>query len=103
MRFILVFHQTVGLTVSSSRSSILGTTNYMAPELFERAQAHVDFKADVWSFGCLLVELFGVRHAIPYSSFNAAAIPFQITQGNPPPEASFLNILSISHFDMMTC
>jgi hypothetical protein len=75
---------TSGLAVSTRGA--VGTVNYMAPESFTEAQARVTVKVDVWSFGVLLVELFGRGNVIPYSGFHANAVPFQISQGNVPPE-----------------
>jgi hypothetical protein len=40
----------------------------------------------VVQFGCLLVQLFGAEHRMPYSGFHINAVPFQITSGNMPPE-----------------
>ncbi|KAG8644300.1 hypothetical protein MANES_11G116400v8 [Manihot esculenta] len=39
-----------------------GTIGYMAPELFYRNIGHVSYKADVYSFGMLLLEMAGKRN-----------------------------------------
>ena len=35
----------------------IGTTRFMAPELFDRKVASLGPEVDVWSYGCMLIEL----------------------------------------------
>lgn len=76
--------QTKGLTKAAGGDR--GTIYAMAPEQLDSEQQHVTFKADVWSFGCLLIELFHPQHTQPYSKFKTQAIAFQICSGKQPPE-----------------
>ena len=45
--------------LSSSRSSqTFGTANYLAPEAYELRRSN---KIDIWSFGCIVYELFNLE------------------------------------------
>jgi serine/threonine protein kinase len=76
--------QTSGLMVTTR--SVAGTSNYMAPEQFTQAQNKLSYKVDVWAFGCLLIELFHPQHKVPYGEFHTNAVPYQVAEGNMPPE-----------------
>jgi serine/threonine protein kinase len=43
----------------STKPSFLGTILYMSPELVKEEK--FDFKADIWSFGCVLYEMITLR------------------------------------------
>jgi len=70
----------------------IGTTRFMAPELFDRTNS-VGTEVDVWAFGCVLVELFSGKrpwHYIPSSKSNCICYevfnkkPLPIPQTVPP-------------------
>jgi serine/threonine protein kinase len=42
-----------------------GSPRYMSPECYDRNLGVISLKADVWSSGCILIELFG--DTLPYS------------------------------------
>ncbi len=48
-------------TPLTSRGTILGTFQYMAPEMVEGEEA--DGRADIWAFGCILYEMLTGRRA----------------------------------------
>jgi len=59
---------------------VLGTLEYMAPELFDRrVKDPPDAKADVWSFGVLACETLVGRK--PFRAEQSAMLQFQILQG----------------------
>ncbi|XP_039173589.1 rust resistance kinase Lr10-like [Eucalyptus grandis] len=57
-KLYLASHSVVSLTVAK------GTLGYMAPELFYKYLGGVSYKADVYSFGMLLMEMAGRRRNI---------------------------------------
>ncbi|KXZ55200.1 hypothetical protein GPECTOR_3g344 [Gonium pectorale] len=64
----------------SAPQSVLGTPEFMAPELYEEKY---DEKVDVYAFGMCLLELATMEY--PYSECkNAAQIYKKVTQGIPP-------------------
>jgi len=65
---------------TNGASSVLGTPEFMAPELYEE---DYDERVDIYSFGMCLLEL--TTMAYPYSECeNAAQIYKKVTQGLPP-------------------
>eukprot|EP00919_Chromeraceae_sp_WS-2016_P081002 GHVR01191438.1.p1 GENE.GHVR01191438.1~~GHVR01191438.1.p1 ORF type:complete len:137 (+),score=28.85 GHVR01191438.1:269-679(+) len=68
----------------------------MSPELWDKGETRVDASTDVWSLGCVLVELFGFHP--PYSECTTAAeIKHKVMNGeiptiheNTPPEVGRL-------------
>jgi len=65
---------------SLHRQSILGTPEYMAPELYDE---HYDEKVDIYAFGMCVLEM--VVKEVPYSECGTAAQIFRkVTRGEPP-------------------
>lgn len=60
---------------------ILGTPEYMAPE--QVAGKKADERADIYSFGIILYELFTGK--VPFTGETAIAIGFQQMREDPPP------------------
>lgn len=60
---------------------ILGTPEYMAPEQVSGKKA--DERADIYSFGIILYEIFTGR--VPFTGDTAIAIGFQQLREDPPP------------------
>ncbi|MBI3693864.1 MAG: serine/threonine protein kinase, partial [Acidobacteria bacterium] len=64
----------VGLSQSPTVSAgteagvVMGTAGYMSPE--QARGAHVDKRADIWAFGCVLFEVLAGRRAFPGESFS---------------------------------
>ncbi|XP_039173657.1 rust resistance kinase Lr10 [Eucalyptus grandis] len=65
-------HSIVSLTAAR------GTLGYMAPELFYRNIGDVSFKADVYSFGMLLMEMAGRRKNISANVEHSSQIYFPL-------------------------
>ncbi|KAG8367236.1 hypothetical protein BUALT_Bualt16G0051600 [Buddleja alternifolia] len=57
-KFYSTEHNTVTLTAAR------GTIGYVAPELINRSIGSVSYKADVYSFGMLLIEMVGLKRDI---------------------------------------
>jgi serine/threonine-protein kinase len=57
-------------TVSAGTEAgvVMGTAGYMSPE--QARGAHVDKRADIWAFGCVLFECLAGRRAFPGESFS---------------------------------
>jgi len=49
--------------------TVIGTPYYMSPELF-RNQPY-SYKSDIWSLGCVLYEMVGLRHAFEARDMNS--------------------------------
>jgi serine/threonine-protein kinase len=71
-----------GLTASGL---ILGTPEYMAPE--QVSGKKVDERADIYSFGIILYELFTGR--VPFTGDSAIAVGFMQLKEDPPPPTHF--------------
>ncbi|GJJ68561.1 mitogen-activated protein kinase kinase kinase [Entomortierella parvispora] len=66
--------------VKSSRPSLQGSTFWMAPEVVK--QIETTYKADIWSLGCLIVEMFTGTH--PFPQFSQMQALFQIGSNCTP-------------------
>ncbi|KAJ4839330.1 hypothetical protein Tsubulata_029965 [Turnera subulata] len=60
----------------ASLTAARGTIGYMAPELFYKNIGRVSYKADVYSFGMLLLEIAGKRKSLNPSAANTSQIYF---------------------------
>ncbi|KAI5290939.1 ATP binding [Ascosphaera aggregata] len=65
------------------RTSLQGSVYWMAPEVV-RQTAHTT-KADIWSLGCLVVEMFIGAHPFPDHSQLQAIFAIGSSQARPPP------------------
>ncbi|KAJ4826072.1 hypothetical protein Tsubulata_041704 [Turnera subulata] len=62
----------------ASLTAARGTIGYMAPELFYKNIGRVSYKADVYSFGMLLLEIAGKRKSLNPSAANTSQIYFPL-------------------------
>lgn len=69
------------LTSSSHRPSLQGSVFWMAPEVVK--QTSYTLKADIWSLGCLIVEMFTGTH--PYPDCSQLQAIFKIGTGGSAP------------------
>ncbi|KAI3649085.1 hypothetical protein MP228_006939 [Amoeboaphelidium protococcarum] len=68
--------------VGGNRTSALqGSVFWLSPEVVKHF--HYSKKSDVWSFGCLVIEMFTGTH--PWPNMNQMAAMFRIGQKNQPP------------------
>ena len=67
----------------TSRGTILGTFQYMAPEQIEGADA--DARTDIWAFGCVLYEMVTGRRA--FEGKSQASLIASILEKQPTPMA----------------
>lgn len=77
------------LKPSSKRASLQGSVYWMAPEVVK--QTVYTNKADIWSVGCLIIEMFTGKH--PFPDFSQMQAIFKIgmqTRPEIPPTASDL-------------
>ncbi|CAG8599465.1 284_t:CDS:10, partial [Ambispora leptoticha] len=65
---------------SAHRPSLQGSVFWMAPEVVK--QVHYSTKADIWSLGCLIVEMFTGDH--PFPGFNQMQAMFKIGSSCSP-------------------
>lgn len=70
-----------GLLMAGKRSRLQGTVFWMAPEVV-RQTSHTT-KADIWSLGCLVVEMYSGIH--PWASLDQMQALFQLGMGKAPP------------------
>ena len=81
-----------GLTLTKIKSAGItrhkgeGTVNYMSPETFIVNGPLISEMTDVWSYGCVLIELFG--YTIPWRELNETEIGRRVTSQDAfvPPE-----------------
>jgi serine/threonine protein kinase/Tol biopolymer transport system component len=68
----------------TDKNTIMGTMHYMAPEQLQGSEA--DARSDIFSFGCVLYEMFTGKRA--FEGSNAASVITAVMTTNPPPLAS---------------
>lgn len=84
------------LTLSDGFKTLIGTPNWMAPEVI--MQTGHGRKADIWSVGCTVLEM--VTGKTPFSEFTtAAAVMFHIASGTSLPH--FPDFLSAAAVDFL--
>jgi len=61
-----------------------GSPRYMAPECYDSAIGHITEKADSWSSGCVLIEIFG--ESLPYAECSNVQqiLKLMLVQHQPP-------------------
>jgi len=59
-----------------SMTTVKGTVGYIAPEVFSRNFGNVSSKADVYSFGVLLLEIVGGRKNVGVTNDNTSQVYF---------------------------
>ena len=84
----------VKVVAETTRTSVTkgpGTYPYMAPEMFQKS--HHGPAVDIYSFGCLLIELFGRRRVWPGLDAPDIMLCVMCSYSNPPqmPNTSHLN------------
>lgn len=73
----------VGDRSSTANKSMTGTPMYMSPEVIKGENPGRQGSVDVWSLGCVILEMATGRR--PWASLdNEWAIMYNIAQGNPP-------------------
>jgi Protein kinase domain/Ankyrin repeats (3 copies) len=65
----------------------IGTTRFMAPELFDSTQKkNISIKIDIWALGCLLIEIFSDKRPWHYiSSKKSNSIFYELYNKRPIP------------------
>jgi mitogen-activated protein kinase kinase kinase len=70
-------------TLGKANKSMTGTPMYMSPEVIKGENPGRPGAVDVWSLGCVILEMATGRR--PWASLdNEWAIMYNIAQGNPP-------------------
>ena len=84
----------------NSNSTMLGSIPWMAPEAIKHFSDHVGRKADIWSFGCTVIEMATARPPWPEMQ-NAVALMYKVAQNeespSPPPSFDKLGIDFLRH------
>ncbi|RKP38211.1 kinase [Dimargaris cristalligena] len=68
------------LSIMSNRASLKGSVFWMAPEVVKKT--HYTRKADIWSLGCLVIEMLTGEH--PFPNFTEMQAMFKIGSNTSP-------------------
>ena len=73
--------------LEESTTICIGTTRFMAPELFDKNRCEcIGVEIDIWSFGCMLIEIFSNKRPWHYiSSTKANTIFYELYHKKPIP------------------
>ncbi|CCG84960.1 protein of unknown function [Taphrina deformans PYCC 5710] len=63
--------------------SMQGTIFWMAPEVIQTRKQGYSAKIDIWSLGCVVLEMFAGRR--PWSNEEAISVLYTLGTGRPPP------------------
>ena len=61
-------------------NTLIGTPYFMSPELFKNKP--YSYESDIWALGCILYEMWNLKHAFDAQSINGLAL--KILKGNYP-------------------
>lgn len=78
-------------TQMTSTGSVLGTVDYIAPELFDGTNQKADVRSDLYSLGVLLFEM--VTGQMPFKAENPLAVVTMHMTKQPPSPRSFIPTL----------
>jgi eukaryotic-like serine/threonine-protein kinase len=78
-------------TQMTSTGSVLGTVDYIAPELFDGSNHKADVRSDLYSLGVLLFEM--VTGQVPFKAENPLAVVTMHMTKQPPLPRSFIPTL----------
>ncbi|ORY84506.1 hypothetical protein BCR37DRAFT_392073 [Protomyces lactucae-debilis] len=68
---------------NDANMSMQGTIFWMAPEVVRTKKQGYSAKIDIWSLGCLVLEMFAGRR--PWSNEEAISVLYTLGTGRPPP------------------
>jgi serine/threonine protein kinase len=78
-------------TQMTSTGSVLGTVDYIAPELFDGTNQKADVRSDLYSLGVLLFEM--ITGQVPFKAENPLAVVTMHMTKQPPSPRSFIPTL----------